>query len=203
MEYAATVEIVERHFPGYGPDQSSGSPVIVPNLLRINGDDVWSAGDHPVEVGPITLTLGSAAVVIPITCLVRYVDGAEEAPVDGPPAATLMVAEESVILNGKIVSVEPGGVEPLHYHLGTRYARVRIPLYASRVVVCAEPSEQAAPSIHPYSGPSGVIYPSVADAEAILTMAKVRVSALTGSRPEPSNVELRAASDRLHSVHSR
>lgn len=202
-EYAAVIEIVERHSPGYGPDQSSDGPVIVPNLLRINGDDIWSAGDHPVEIGPITMTLGSSAAVVPVTCLVRYTDGTDEPPVDGPPAATLTVTDESVVLNGKTVWVEEGGVTQLHCHIGTRYARVRIPLYASRVAIHAEVSEQPPPLPYPYSGPPGVIYPSIADAEAILTMAKVRTASLTGATQEPSIADLRAASDRLHAAHDR
>lgn len=145
----STIEILERHIRGRMPDGGNGA-IIAPNVLRINGDDIWSAKDHPVEVGPINFNpLGDEPVVVPVTMTVRLADERIEAPNaagnrHAPPAATLTICPDRIAINGKTVWVGEGGAEILWRYPGTDCARVRIPLLARRLVIDDEPGTPVA-----------------------------------------------------------
>ncbi len=143
---SSTVEILERHANDKMPDTGNGS-IIAPNVLRINGDDIWSAKDYPIEVGPLGYyPLGSDALVVPIVMTVRLTDHRVPAPAapgnrHAPPAATLELHADRVVLNGRRVWVHEHGVEVIWRYAGTDCARIRIHLFARRLVVDDDPSD--------------------------------------------------------------
>jgi hypothetical protein len=156
---SSAIEILERHVGDPMPDAGTGS-IIAPNLLRINGDDIWSASDYPVEIGPIGFNpLGAEAVVVPVAMLVLLTeDDTPDVTLANrrvPPIATLDIRSGGIVLNGRAVFAAEQGVEILQRYPGTDCARVRLPLLARKVTIGDEPAPRSAiPSQYKW-GPIG------------------------------------------------
>lgn len=159
----SVVEILERHGNGKMPDAG----IIAPNLLRINGNDIWSAKDYPVEVGPMGYyPLGAEPLLVPVVMTVRLTDHRVPRPDPAgnrhvPPAATLDLHADRIVLNGQAVWVAEGGVEILWRYAGTDCIRARIPLLARKLVIDDEASDVSKlPTLHKW-GPIGDDIPTL------------------------------------------
>jgi len=176
-----TIEVLERHPGERMPDVGTGA-VVAPNTLRINGSEIWQASDHPIGVGPIELALRKSLIVVPVTMLARVAEGDPDAvfpPLDdGMPAAPTVAFDLNVVrLNGAKVWVDACGVEVLHRHVGTDYARVRIHLIARTLIIGDQPHQDGPfAGLHPHAHPKGVLVPSVAAAQALLALAQQRAA---------------------------
>jgi hypothetical protein len=159
----AIIEILERHLPD-NPTADDGAQILVPNLLRINGAEIWGPADHPVVIGPLSLKLGSDLVDVTVQMLARLIKPGDERgdlPMDADPNAPKVPIVEIgdgdppvITLNGTPLALaEPDeGCPPVRvlYEYGPRYARIELAIIARRVVFDAEANSHGVPGGHLY-----------------------------------------------------